>query len=68
MRVATPSFWRAVLDGLASLTIFPPEFPPPPLTPREAREADAAAIAGDWRAVGDDLRAAMREYERGKRS
>lgn len=31
---------------------------------RSGNDVDRAAIVGDWAAVGDDLRAALREYER----
>ena len=33
-----------------------------------AREADAKAVRSDWMAVGDDLRHAIRTYERHSRA
>ena len=34
-----------------------------PLSDKEAYRRDAEAIASDWKAVGDDLRAAMKQIE-----
>jgi hypothetical protein len=55
-------WWRAFLDGLASLMDWAGALRRG--TPYDGyatpAEADAAALAGDWQAVGDDLRAALR--------
>lgn len=45
---------RALARGAASVTLFPDP-------PRLPTHTDAEAIASDWQAVGNDLRAAMRE-------
>jgi len=41
--------------------IDPAEFPP---CPKIRILSDEDAMAADWRAVGDDIRAAMDQYER----
>ncbi len=57
-----PNF-RHVLRGIGStLNIFPSSagLPDAYLSPEER---DAKALAGDWQAVGDDLRGAIRKFE-----
>lgn len=55
---ATPSF----LSGVARIFDFWGLLDRYNTSPSE-READARALGADWRVVGDDLRAAIREYE-----
>jgi len=55
---ATPSF----LAGVARILDFWGYFDRYNTSPTE-READIRAIGSDWRAVGEDLRMAIREYE-----
>jgi len=55
---ATPSF----LSGVARIFDFWGLLDRYNTSPSE-HEADARALGADWRAVGDDLRAAIREYE-----
>lgn len=55
---ARPSFLEGmarVLDFGNTLTEYNTSVTP--------QQADAVAIAADWRAVGDDIRSAIREFE-----
>jgi hypothetical protein len=58
--------WRAFLDGVASIFTgwAPLQPPPPPMTNEELRQRVAEDMARDWRAVGNDLRTAMRQVDR----
>ena len=57
-----PSRWRSFIRGYGSLL----DYSPLRLAQWWAydSETDEQAIAGDWQAVGDDLRFAIREYDR----
>lgn len=55
--------FRAFLRGMGRIWDVASWFEPKvqPLTPQEALVADAKAIAGDWKAVGNDLNIAIRQ-------
>ena len=56
------SWWSAFLHGMSFITLWPAPRPVrTPYTDRDPAQADAEAIASDWRAVGNDLRVAMRK-------
>jgi hypothetical protein len=49
------TFFKGLLGGLSAATrVYDVE-------PRSARSYSGAGLRGDWRAVGDDMRAAMRK-------
>ena len=53
------------LEGVLSVFSFG-MYPPikKPMTPEEARKADAEAIASDWKAVVDDFRVVLGEVDK----
>ena len=53
---------RALIDGLACVGSFGQR-----CGERRVPQSDAEAVASDWRAVGDGLRAATAEWERSNR-
>jgi hypothetical protein len=61
-----PSWLRSFMIGAGSLFQLAPPPAPKPLDAREAAAFNENAIAGDWRAVGGDMRRAIDALERKK--
>lgn len=54
--LAESGLWRGFLSGLAAMPLmYSHNFSPP--------RYQSSGLAGDWQAVGNDLRAAMRRFE-----
>lgn len=54
-----PSLKSAILLGVASIFDFTGRLGPQYIPIQDPEAADAEALAGDWQAIGDDLRRVM---------
>lgn len=61
------SFKSAILLGVASIFDFTGRLGPQYNPTRDPQAEDAEALAGDWQAIGDDLRRAMSDPRMQKR-